>query len=170
MKNDDFVPLIVFLGLGICPLFFGLYFLWITGQNTQVSCTRLETNHINCQIDRAFLGRIPSETISIEKVTGTDMTTTCDEGSCTYAINLLTDTEIVQLTNLSTSNLDSVEAEKEQLDYFLADTEAQSLDYNSGPTWLGMGISFIFTIVGGFMTLLGIRSLLTLVLKQTTPS
>ncbi|MDX1523120.1 MAG: hypothetical protein R3264_15950 [Anaerolineae bacterium] len=162
MKNINAAAIIFFFGLGVCPLLIGLTFFWTTGQSSTITCTRLETTHVDCRIERAFLGIIPSEEVTVSRVTGTELTTTCEDNSCTYAVDLLTDGEAVAvLTGLATSDLESVEAEKERLDEFLNNPAETSLEFNSGPAWLGMLISIPFIVVGGVITGRGIKAILT---------
>lgn len=161
MKNIDFAAVLFFVALGVCPLLFGLYFFWASGQQNLVSCTRLETQHIDCQIDRAFLGVIPGETVRVNNVKGTEVSTTCEDGSCTYAIHLLTAETAVPLTVLPTSNQSGIEEEQARFDQFLTDIQATSLAYQSSPSWLALVISALFSVAGGFMVLRGIKAAVT---------
>lgn len=161
MKNIDFPALLFFFGLGVCPLLAGLSFFWTAGQSSSVTCARLETSHVDCHIERAFLGLIPTDESTVARVTGSELTTNCEDNSCTYAVNLLTQEDVVPLTGLATSDLDSVEAEKERIDNFLNNTEAQSIEYSSGPTWVGMALSIPFMVMGGFITTKGVRVFFT---------
>lgn len=158
MKNIDYASLLFFLGLGICPLLAGLLFFWAAGQSSSVTCTRLETTHVDCRIERTFLGRIPSDQITISRVTGTELTTNCEDDGCTYAVDLIANDDVVQLTNLATSDLESIEAEKERIDDFLINTEATSVEFSSGPTWVGMLFTLPFIALGAFITVRGIRT------------
>jgi hypothetical protein len=157
MKNIGFPALLLFFGLGICPLLAGTAFFWASGQSSVVTCTRLETIHVNCHIARAFLGLIPTEEWTVSRVTGTEMTTNCEDNSCTYAVNLLTNNDVVPLTNMATSELESVEVEQARIDNFLNNSEAKSIEYSSGPTWIGMLLSLPFIALGGFVTIRGVR-------------
>lgn len=158
MDNTNFANLALFLGLGICPLVAGLLFFWASGQSSVVTCTRLETTHIDCRIERAFLGLIPTDQFTISRVTGTELATTCEDNSCTYAVDLLANDDAVQMTNMATSDLESVQAEKERIDEFLANTEATSLEFSGGPTWIGMLVTIPFIALGSFVTIKGVRT------------
>ena len=149
---------ILFVALGICPLLAGLGFFWISGQRNLVTCARLESTHVNCRIERAFLGLIPSEELVISRVTGTKIETNCGDDGCTYAVYLLSDEQEVALSDLSISDLDSVEADQERIDEFLNDPEFDSLEFTSGPAWFGMLFSLPFALLGGFITVRGIRA------------
>ena len=161
MKNRNFSRLLFFLGLGVCPLLMGGMFFFISGQVSTVTCTRLETTHVDCHIERAFWGRIPTESFTVSRVVGTELTTHCDDG-CTYGVNLVTSSdEVTALTNLNTSDLDGVAAEQERVDAFLNDTAAPSLTYSSGPTWMGIILSIPFILMGGFIIfIVGIKDIL----------
>ena len=158
MNKSNVLALLFFVGLGICPLMMGLGFFWAAGQSSVVTCTRLETTHVDCQIARAFLGVVPSETFAVSRVTGTELTTNCEDNSCTYAIDLVTNEMVEPLTGLATSDLASVEAEKERLDIFLSDTASTSLEYSTGPTWIGMLLSLPFIALGAVVTGRGVKA------------
>ena len=161
MNKDNLTAVILFLALGICPLLAGLAFFWGAGQRSTVTCTRLETNLVDCTIERAFLGLIPTEAFTVARVTGTELDTNCEDNSCTYALLLVTEDEAVPLGTLATSELENVEAEQARLDEFLANTEAASLAFTSGPAWIGMLITIPFILLGAYITIRGIRAFLT---------
>ena len=60
----------------------------------------------------------------------------------------------------ATSDLENVEAEKERIDAFLTNTEAKSIEYSGGPTWIGMLLSLPFIALGSYITIRGVRSFL----------
>jgi hypothetical protein len=161
MRSPNFTTLLFFFGLGVCPLLMGLLFFWSAGQTNRLACKRLESTHVNCQIERAFLGIIPTDQATLSRITGTELTSSCDSDGCTYAIDLITADEVVPLSNLSTSDLKGVEAEKERIDNFLNDTEAKLIEFTSGPAWIGMLLSTPFILVGGIITAAGIVALKT---------
>ena len=161
MKNNYFPALLLFFGLGVCPLLAGLLFFWSAGQSSLVTCTRLETTHVDCHIARAFLGLIPTEEFTVTRVTGTELDINCEDNSCTYAVHLLARDEVMPLSNLATSDRESVAAGQARIDAFLSNTEAKSIEYSSGPAWSGMALTIPFILLGGYVIIRGTRAFLT---------
>lgn len=156
MLNNKLYAALFFFGVGGCSLLAGLGFFWVSGQRNVLTCTRLERTHVDCRIERAFLGLIPSDELVITRVTGTEIVTECDDG-CTHAVHLLSDEQAVPLSDLAISDLDSVEADQERIDEFLNDPEIKSLDLSSGPAWVGMLFSLPFVLLGAGVIGWGIR-------------
>ncbi len=155
-KNST--AILIFIALGLCPLIMGGLFFWAAAHSTLTTCTRLETTHIDCQIEWFFLGGIQTDEVTLTRVVDTELVTNCDDGSCTYAINLLTeDGDFFPMTGLSTSDADGVSAEKEQIDAFLVDTTAPSFTTHISPSWTGMLITLPFIALGVLIITFGIR-------------
>ena len=160
MLDNKLHALILFVALGLCPLLAGLGFFWVSGQRSVVTCTRLESTHVDCQIDRAFLGLIPSDQLTITRVTGTEIETSCGDDGCTYAVNLLSDEGFVPLSDLAISDLDSVEADQARINEFLDDPESDFFEYRVNPAWLGMMISLPFILLGVLVIGAGLKTLI----------
>ncbi len=149
-----------FLILGSLSLLAGLLGIWGAGQVSTLSCSRLEPTHVNCELERAFLGIIPSRHTSLERVHEARLGIECPEG-CIYWVELVTDQTVVPLTNNRTPDQDSVLVDKQPIDTFLKNSEVESLEYSLGPAWLMMMISVPFALIGGGLLYLNIHPIIS---------
>ncbi len=144
------------LGTGILATLLGLTFIWLGGQVSSLSCTRLETTRIDCQLQRQFLGAISANQQVLIKLSGTELKEDCDE-SCTYWIELLAEDKNIRLTPFSSYNQSAVQVEQQYIDDLLNNSDLTSFKHVSKPSWMLFLSGIPLIGVGGWLLLSQVR-------------
>jgi hypothetical protein len=127
----------------------GFGFLLIGAHRTQVTCTRVEPQAVNCTIQSSWLGRFPQTPRTASNVQQAVVTENCDSDGCTYRVELLTPAGSEPLTNSYSSGFSDKEQAVRRVNGYLAGGTAEPLQFTSD---LGMGwfvlIPIVFVLIG----------------------
>lgn len=138
---------------GLMFTVFGFLFLLIAAHRTQVTCSRIEPQVVDCTIQSSWLGWFPQAPRTAGSVQQAVVTDSCDSDGCTYRVELLTAGGIEPLTNSYSSGFEDKRRYAGQVNNYLASGASEPLQFTSD---LGMGW---FVLVPILFVLIGLASL-----------
>lgn len=128
---------------------FGFGFLLIAAHRTDVTCSRVEPQSVNCRIQSSWLGWFRQTPRTAGNVQQAIVTDSCDSDGCTYRVELLTPAGIEPLTNSFSSGFEAKQQAARQVNDYLASSGAEPLQFTSD---LGMGwfvlVPLVFVLIG----------------------
>lgn len=151
MKKLNRFNAIVF-AFALLVVMMGLAFVWIGGQVSRLSCTRLAGRPVECQLQRYFLGLLPTGRRALPPVTGSEVKEDCLDG-CRYWIELRTGAGPVRLTTFSSYNRSGVRADQKRIEAFLHNPELKLFEHAGSPSWAMLVTSTPLLGVGGFLAM-----------------
>lgn len=143
----------VSIPLGLAFTIGGFLFLLIAAHRTEVTCSRVEPQLVNCRIQSSWLGWFPQTPRTAADVQQALVDENCDSDGCTYRVELLTGSGIEPLTNAYSSGFDGKQQTANQVNNYLAGGSNEPLQFTSD---LGMGW---FVLVPILFVLIGLASL-----------
>lgn len=149
MKSINWFNLLGFISAVSC-LGLGLLFIWMGSQISHLTCTRLESSHVECRLQRRFLGLITVNQQSLPKVTAAELKENCTDG-CLYWVELVTDEQAVSLTRFTSYNRGGVAAHHQQIVAFLNEPARPNFELNGSLSWLLLICSLPLLAVGSFL-------------------
>lgn len=69
---------------------FGLIFLFVFGQSSTLTCTRIEADEISCNKIANLLGLVDISEQSLQTLQNANVAESCDEDGCTYRVEMAT--------------------------------------------------------------------------------
>ena len=134
---------------GLVFMIMGIFFMFVFGQVTDLSCEKTETGKIECSKGVKFLGVIPLSNSEFRDVYRADVEESCDDDGCSYRVVLTTIDGELPLTSYFTSGWAGKEEIAGQINAFIGSNlnrETLSIQENSG-LWASL-FSMVFLLVG----------------------
>ena len=149
MRKINWLNLFLF-STTLFTILLGLVIAWVTGQVSRLSCQWIETQHIDCRLQRHFLGFIPAGERELNKVSGVELREDCFD-DCTYWVEVSTEAGSVSLTRFGVYSRNRMAAEAQHVADFLNDSDRKTLEHVSPPAWLGFFAGLFLIVVGGVL-------------------
>ncbi len=115
------------------PILFGLVFmavpifmLWATGRESTLTCTRLEANQVQCQLQQIFLGRVVNQVAVNNPQQAIVQTSHSSKGGTSYRMALVTPQGTVPLTDYYSSDAHADES-ADQFNQFVHNPAAKTV-------------------------------------------
>jgi hypothetical protein len=127
----------------------GLFFMFIFGQVTDLSCARNSDGRTACSTEVKFLGVFTLSTREFKDVYRADVQESCDDEGCNYRVLLTTLEGEQPLTSYYTSSWSGKEETAAQINNFIQDSSNRgilSIQENSG-LWASL-LSLVFVLSG----------------------
>lgn len=161
---------IVSVLMGLAFTVFGFGFLLIAAHRTEVTCSRVEPQVVNCNLQASWLGWFPQTPRVVSNVQQAVVSDNCDSDGCTYRVELLTPAGVVPLTNAYSSGYEDKQQSASQVNGYLAGATGEPLQFTSD---LGMGwfvlIPIVFVLIG-LATLAAAAARMVLRLTRLAPT
>ena len=140
---------------GLVFVIMGIFFMFIFGQVTDLSCTKTETGKTECSTVVKFLGIFPLSSNEFHDVYRAEVEESCDDEGCSYRVMLTTIDGARPLTSYYTSGWDSKQEIAGQINAFIGSNATRgtlSLQEDSG-LWASL-LSMVFLLVGMYQLIL----------------
>jgi hypothetical protein len=134
----------------------GCLFSFIFGQDTTLTCQRVETTQVECLKESKWLGQVSMSEASIQGLEGAWVAESCDEDGCTYRVEMDTADGRVPLTSYYSSGARSKHETADRINAFLRNPAEGSLTVKSGAGLLGLLLPFVFVAVGPIVAFSGL--------------
>jgi hypothetical protein len=129
---------------------------YIFGQQTTLTCTRLEPIQIECVKQSKWAGLLPLGEESIRHLQGAGVAQSCDEDGCTYRVELDTTEGTVPLTAFYSSGSKSKQETADRIDAFVQNSRERSLTVKSDAGLLGFLLPCVFIFAGPLIAFSGL--------------
>lgn len=141
--------------IGLVFMVLGIFFMFIFGQVTDLTCVKTESGKTECTKVVNFLGVIPLSSRGFRDVYRAEVEESCDDEGCSYRVNLITIDGERPLTSYYTSGWASKEEIAGQINTFIGSNlnrGALSIQDKSG-LWASL-LSLVFLLVGLYQLIL----------------
>ena len=141
--------------VGLVFMVLGIFFMFVFGQTTDLTCTKTETGQTECTKEVKFLSVLPMSTGEFRDVYRAEVEESCDDDGCSYRIVLTTIDGERPLTGYYTSDWSSKNEMAEQINTFIRSNNIRgelSVQEQSG-LWASL-FSLVFVLVGLYQLLL----------------
>ena len=143
---------LLFFGFALLAVVVGLIFIWVGGQISHLTCNRAESNLVNCELQRQFLGLFPVSRQELHRVSSSNVQEDCSDG-CRYWIELLAGDVAVRLTGFSSYNRQAVINDQKQIAQFLDNPAHASFEFAGSPSWVLLIASLPMIVVGAVLAI-----------------
>lgn len=136
--------------VGLIIAFIGLAFFFFMGLKTTVSCDRISSQQVDCQVLTSLGRQIFSMEREIHQVIQANVGANCEQ-DCTYRVDLKTAQGIEPLTISYTNGLTHNASAAEKINRFIQNSSAQDLVFTlNGKDNIGLFavLPFVFTGAG----------------------
>jgi len=140
---------------GLVFIVLGIFFMFIFGQVTDLSCSKTAAGRTQCVKGVKFLGVIPLSSSEFRDVYRAEVEESCDDDGCSYRVVLTSMDGERPLTSYYTSGWDSKQELAGQINAFIGSNMnggTLSLQESSG-LWASL-LSLIFLLVGLYQLIL----------------
>lgn len=123
----------------------GLLFTYLFGQQTTLTCTRLNTLE-QCTLQTSWMNLVPLHHRSIEGIRSASVEESCDEDGCTYRVLIRTERDEIPLGQAFSSGMAPKQRKADQINAF-ASQQKNELKVSEGGGWWVL-FPLIFVIIG----------------------
>lgn len=141
--------------IGLMFMIIGIFFMFIFGQTTDLSCAKNDVGKTECTKTVKFLGVVPLSTGEFRDVYRAEVEESCDEDGCSYRVVLMTIDGQRPMTSYYTSDWSGKEQIAAQINTFIGATANRGpffIQEQSG-LWPSL-FSMIFVLVGLYQLIL----------------
>jgi hypothetical protein len=141
------------------PILFGLLFIaipgfmvWMAGRESRLTCTRLEVNQVQCQLQQIFLGRVVKQIVVDNPQQAIVQTSRGSKGGTTYRMALVTAKGTIPLTDFYSSDTNADDL-ADQFNQFAHDAAAKTVLIDQPASGFMFLIALVFFAAGAMIIL-----------------